>query len=84
MAGIGIATPTILALFAGSLTGMVDFATSVTFLTAPILGYLNLRAVLSDDVAPEHRPGTLLRWLSWSALVVLATFGVVYLRTLMG
>jgi Mn2+/Fe2+ NRAMP family transporter len=79
MAAIGIATPLLLALFAGSLTGMVDFATTVTFLTAPILGYLNLRAVLSDDVAPEHRPGAALRWLSWTALAVLAAFGVVYL-----
>jgi Mn2+/Fe2+ NRAMP family transporter len=83
MAAIGIATPLLLALFAGSLTGMVDFATSVTFLTAPILGYLNLRAVLSHDVSPEDRPGAALRWLSWIALVVLAGFGVVYLGLLL-
>jgi Mn2+/Fe2+ NRAMP family transporter len=83
MAGIGVATPLLLALFAGSLTGMVDFATSVTFLTAPVLGYLNLRAVLSDAVAPEHRPGPGLRRLSWSALVILTAFGLVYLATLL-
>jgi Mn2+/Fe2+ NRAMP family transporter len=82
MAAIGVATPLLLALFVGSLTGMVDFATTVTFLTAPILGYLNLRAVLSNDVAPEHRPGAALRWLSWSALLVLAAFGILYLITL--
>jgi Mn2+/Fe2+ NRAMP family transporter len=82
MAAIGLATPLLLALFAGSLTGMVDFATTVTFLTAPVLGYLNLRAVLSDDVAPEHRPGAALRWLSWSALIVLGAFGMGYLFTL--
>jgi Mn2+/Fe2+ NRAMP family transporter len=84
MAAVGIATPLLLALFAGSLTGMVDFATSVTFLTAPVLGYFNLRAVLSDDVAEEHRPGRGLRWLSWGALVVLGAFGVVYIGTLLG
>jgi Mn2+/Fe2+ NRAMP family transporter len=83
MAAVGIATPLLLALFAGSLTGMVDFATSVTFLTAPVLGYLNLRAVLSDDVAPEHRPKTPLRLLSWLALIVLGGFGVVYLTMLL-
>lgn len=82
MAAIGIATPLLLAFFAGSLTGMVDFATSVTFLTAPVLGYLNLRAVLSDDVAPEHRPGRYLRWLSWAALGILSAFGVVYVIAL--
>jgi Mn2+/Fe2+ NRAMP family transporter len=84
MLAIGVVTPSILALFAGSLTGMVDFATSVTFLTAPILGYLNLRAVLSDDVAPGYRPGRTLRWLSWAALAILAAFGVVYLVALVG
>jgi Mn2+/Fe2+ NRAMP family transporter len=83
MAAIGIVTPFVLALFAGSLTGMVDFATTVTFLTAPVLGYLNLRAVLSDDVAPHHRPGPALRGLSWSALAVLTAFGILYLVSLL-
>jgi Mn2+/Fe2+ NRAMP family transporter len=81
MAAIGVATPLLLALFAGSLTGMVDFATTVTFLTAPVLGYLNLRAVLSDDVPPQYRPGVVLRALSAFALIVLAALGVVYLGT---
>lgn len=81
MAAIGVATPLTLALFVGSLTGMVDFATTVTFLTAPVLGYLNLRAVLSDAVAPEHRPGAMLRWLSWTALAVLGALGLVYVFT---
>ncbi len=84
MVAIGVATPVTLAVFAGSLTGMVDFATTVTFLTAPVLGYLNLRAVLSSDVAPEHRPGPALRWLSWIALAVLGVFGIVYLVTFVG
>jgi Mn2+/Fe2+ NRAMP family transporter len=83
MAAIGIATPSLLALFAGSLTGMVDFATTVTFLTAPVLGYFNLRAVLSDDVPAELRPGRGLRALSWAALFLLAAFGIIYLMTLL-
>lgn len=82
MVAIGVAVPTVLALLAGSLTGMVDFATIVAFLTAPILGYLNLRAVTSDDVPGEFQPGRRLRALSWTSLVVLAAFGVVYLVTL--
>lgn len=83
MVAIGIATPLVLAMLAGSLTGMVDFATIVAFLTAPILGYLNLKAVTSDAVPERFRPGRGLRWLSWISLVVLAAFGVVYLVTLL-
>ena len=84
LVAIGVATPLVLALFAGSLTGMVDFATTVTFLTAPLLGYLNLRAVTGVEVAPEHRPGALLKALSWLSLVVLSGFGVLYLASLLG
>jgi len=82
MVVIGVAVPLMLAILASSLTGMVDFATIVTFLTAPILGYLNLRAVTSDAVPAEFQPGPRLRWLSWGSLVVLAAFGVVYLVSL--
>jgi Mn2+/Fe2+ NRAMP family transporter len=84
LVAIGIATPTLLAFLASSLTGMVDFATTVTFLTAPLLGYLNLRAVTGDAVAPEHRPGPGLRAVSWTAIVVLGALGAVYLVSLRG
>jgi Mn2+/Fe2+ NRAMP family transporter len=52
-------TVIVLSVFPGSLTTMVDFATIVSFLTAPALGYLNLRTITSDQVAPELRPGRL-------------------------
>ena len=84
MLAVGIVTPAVLALFASSLTSMVDFATIVSFLTAPALGYLNLRAVTGPAVPPEHRPGRGLLWLSWIGLVLMVGFGVVYLFALLG
>ena len=65
-------------LFIGNLATMVDFATIFAFITAPVLGYLNLRAVTSDDVPPEHRPGP--KMLAWSyvGLVSLGGMAVVY------
>jgi Mn2+/Fe2+ NRAMP family transporter len=68
--------------FVGNLTTMVDFATTVSFLTAPILGYLNLKTVTSDEVAPEHRPRTAMIVLSWIGLVLLGGTGVAYLAGL--
>jgi len=79
---LGAATVAVLALFIGNLTSMVDFATIVSFLTAPILGYLNLRAVTSAEVAPEHRPSKPMLALSWIGLVALGGIGVVYLVSL--
>jgi Mn2+/Fe2+ NRAMP family transporter len=81
---IGVATPPLLAFFGGSLTGMVDFATIVTFLTAPLLGYLNLRAVTCDAVDRNHRPGMALQAVSWTAIAAAAVLGIVYLVSLFG
>lgn len=68
--------------FSGSLTAMVDFATTVAFLTAPILGYFNLLAVTSEAVPPEHRPGRGMVTLTWVGLVLLGGTGVAYLVSL--
>lgn len=79
MLGIGALVLIVLAALARSLTAMVDFATIVSFLTAPMLGYLNLRAVTSPAFPAEHRPGRRMLALSWIGLVVLGGFGLVYL-----
>jgi Mn2+/Fe2+ NRAMP family transporter len=79
---LGVLTLLVLGLFVGSLTAMVDFATIVSFLTAPILGYLNLRAVRSPDVAPEHRPSRRMVLLSWIGLVLLGGMAGVFLASL--
>ncbi|MEZ4589271.1 MAG: hypothetical protein R2909_23090 [Gemmatimonadales bacterium] len=72
----------VLVWLAGSLTVMVDFATIVSFLTAPVLGYLNLTVIRSDRVAPEHRPGPWMTGLSWVGLTLLGATGVAFLVTL--
>ncbi|NIQ59662.1 MAG: divalent metal cation transporter, partial [Gemmatimonadetes bacterium] len=83
---VALATGTLLVLgfFAGSLTAMVDFATIVSFITAPILGWLNLRAVTSQEVPPEHRPGRGMLTLSWVGLLLLGGTAVVYAVSLLG
>lgn len=79
MAAIGALVVAVLSALTGSLTGMVDFATIVSFLTAPVLGYLNLRAVTSPDFPAEYRPRRGMLVLSWVGLAVLGGFGAVYL-----
>jgi Mn2+/Fe2+ NRAMP family transporter len=72
-------TVVVLGFLAGSLTAMVDFATIVAFLTAPVLGYLNLRAVTAPHVPLACRPGPLLRLLSWVGLGLLSGTALLYL-----
>jgi Mn2+/Fe2+ NRAMP family transporter len=65
--------------FVGNMTTMMDFATTVSFITAPVLGYLNLRAVTASHVPPEFRPGRRLVMLSWIGLAALGITAVVFL-----
>ncbi|MEQ8661625.1 MAG: hypothetical protein RLW62_12485, partial [Gammaproteobacteria bacterium] len=72
--------------FIRSLTTMVDVATVLSLLTAPVLAWLNHRAMVSDVVPPDCRPGGALRAWSWCGIVIsllLALYFVV-MRWLVG
>ena len=79
MVTLAVLTVLVLSAFLGSLTAMVDFATILSFITAPVLGYLNLRVVTSAEVPKADRPGRALLWLAWAGLVLLGAVAVAYL-----
>lgn len=60
-------------------TLMVDLATTLSFLTAPVLAYINYRLVTADHVPQECQPKPWLRWLSWSGMIFLASFALLYI-----
>jgi Mn2+/Fe2+ NRAMP family transporter len=59
-----------------SMKTMVDFATIVSFLVAPVLGWLNLKVVTSKHVPEDARPNLFLKVLSWLGLLFLIGFGI--------
>ncbi len=69
----------ILLFFLKGMSFLVDLATTLSFLTAPILGYLNFKVVMGKNVSEEHKPKRWLRILSWIGLVVLTFSGIYYL-----
>ena len=69
----------LMSVFRSSLTGMVDLATTLSFLTSPFLGYLNYRAVTAPHVPEAARPPGWLRVLTWIGLAFGVVFGVVFL-----
>jgi len=79
---LAVLTVVVFARFVGTLTAMVDFATIVSFVTAPVLGYLNLRVVTSSQVPEGARPGRTLLALSWVGIVVMAGTAGVFAFTL--
>ncbi len=69
----------LLGLLASSMTFMVDLATIISFLTAPVFAFINYRLINLSHVPKEQRPGSGLKWLSWVGIVFLAIFSVIYL-----
>ncbi len=65
--------------FLGNMKQMVDIATIIAFLTAPVLGWLNLRVISLDIVPPKARPSKFLIVLSWLGLFFLSAFGIYFL-----
>jgi hypothetical protein len=65
--------------FVGNMTTMMDFATTVSFITAPILGYLNLRAVTAAHVPEAFRPGRRMLVFSYAGLTALGLTALLFL-----
>ncbi|MEP1152753.1 MAG: divalent metal cation transporter [Balneola sp.] len=66
--------------FTGSrFTFMVDFATTLSFLTAPVLAFINYKLIMSKHFPDEHKPPTWLRILSWGGILFLSGFALIYM-----
>ena len=63
-----------------SLKSMVDLATTLSFLTAPVLAWLNHRAVSGPEVPEVLRPSRGLARYSATCVVLMAAFALIYLR----
>lgn len=58
---------------------LVDLATTLSFLTAPILGYMNWKVVTGKNVSQEDQPKKWLRVLNWIGLISLSLIGIGYI-----
>ena len=66
--------------FLGAKLGqLMNLATTISFLIAPVAGYYNYRIVFSPDVPEEKRPSRTLKVLAEVGLVVLSLLSVGYL-----
>jgi len=58
---------------------LLDFITTVAFLSAPLFAYLNYKAIFSAPLPDEAVPPTWLRVLSWIGLAFLVCFSLLFL-----
>ncbi len=65
--------------FNNNFTALVNFATILSFLIAPVIAIINFRLVTSDDLKKEDQPKLFLRVLSYLGIILLSAFSIFYL-----
>lgn len=68
----------IIVYFQKSIKALVDGATTLSFLSAPVFAWLNYRVMMAGDVPESARPGRVLRWWCIGSLIFLTAFGLLY------
>ena len=74
-----VGTSIILAFAMESMGQMVEVATILSFLIAPVLAWLNYKVVTDKHMPVDARPGIFLRVLSWVGIVFFVAFTFIYL-----
>ena len=69
----------VVAVFSANMGKLVALATFVSFVVAPIIGFMNLKNVMSDEVPVNVRPNKWLQMLAYLGIVFLAVFSLYYL-----
>lgn len=69
----------VITIFGAQLSTLIDLATTLSFLIAPVIAAANFYLVKSASFPKEQQPGTLLTLLSWTGVVFLTVFAAVYL-----
>jgi|AntRauTorckE6833_2_1112554.scaffolds.fasta_scaffold03072_3 Mn2+/Fe2+ NRAMP family transporter len=77
--GVSLGTFIILVFFSDHFRVLIDLATTMSFLAAPVLAFMNHKLIHQPEVAEEYRPKKWLYWLSISGILFLTVFACIYL-----
>ncbi len=69
----------ILLFLKSSMLALVDFATILSFLSAPILAWWNMRLLHQHESASQFRPEKFMQWWAWLGLSLLVLMNALYL-----
>lgn len=72
--------------FVSNLIQLLSFAAVISFVTSPILAFINYKVMTGPNVPPNDRPGPILKLISWTGLLffLLMSIGFVYVTFLRG
>jgi hypothetical protein len=68
----------VLAAFGANMGLLVAIATFISFVLAPVVGYMNLKNVMSSDLPKARHPGRGLQFLTYAGIFFLSLFAVYY------
>ena len=62
-----------------NMKALVDLATTISFVTAPVIAILNYMVISNKDIPEEFRPKGFTLWVSWAGMVFLTLFSLFFL-----
>jgi Mn2+/Fe2+ NRAMP family transporter len=68
----------VLSAFSANMGTLVALATFISFVLAPVVGYMNLKNVMSRDLPPDQRPKRGLQLLTYAGILFLSLFAGYY------
>ncbi len=68
----------VLSAFGANMGLLVAIATFISFVLAPVVGYMNLKNVMSSDLPKTYRPEKGLQFLTYAGIVFLSLFAIYY------
>ncbi|GAB4342269.1 MAG: divalent metal cation transporter [Calditrichia bacterium] len=79
MIGIAVVAMAIILFFKSQIKTLIDLATTLSFLTTPVLAYINYKVIRSAEVPKAQQPGTIMRWLSQAGIIFWTVFVFIFL-----
>ncbi|WP_276389585.1 NRAMP family divalent metal transporter [Eudoraea chungangensis] len=68
----------VISVFGANMGFLVALATFISFVFAPIVGYMNLKNVMSHDLPKQFRPRAGMRLLTYAGMLFLSFFAIYY------
>ena len=65
--------------FIGNFKALVDLATIISFVIAPLIAIVNFKLVLSDDLTSDEKPNLMMRILSVLGIIYLLSFSLLFI-----
>ncbi|NBC04552.1 MAG: divalent metal cation transporter [Bacteroidetes bacterium] len=79
LVGVSAGSLLLLILLGDRFRFLIDLATTMSFLTAPVLAFMNHKLIHQPEVDEQYRPKSWLYWLSVSGIIFLTLFALIYL-----